>query len=170
MGLGRSKFILILIALAFIQISSVPFDLVLVAIATWAFFRPGREVLLEALIAGLLLDFLGKYTLGVNASLMVGATLLILVVKEGFLAMKTRPVEPNFWLAIPFLLLPLVFAIIVYPSLLNFFENGNFLIDFNSQRLIIDISFAVLIYPVLSFLSLRWQSDRPVQLDFRKKL
>ena len=170
MKLSQFKFLIILFILAFFEVGLVSFDLVLVAVVSWAFFRSGREVLPEAFTAGLFVDLLGKYPLGTNAAILVLTTLFILTVKERFLAAKSLPSEPTFWLAIPFLLIPLVISIIIYQPLLVVFTGGSFVLSFNFNRLIFDLILAFLFYPVFSYLSLRWMTDEAVQLDFRKQI
>lgn len=77
--------------LAVLQGSVLPLNLVLLLVLLWVVFRPIREALVIAFLAGILLDLAKSQTLGVSSLILLGASYLLHLYSRRF-----NPTHPVF--------------------------------------------------------------------------
>lgn len=167
---NQLKFLLILVAFALFQTTLFNFDLVLIAVLILAFLRSGKEILPNAFIAGICFDLFGRYPLASHSIVFLTLSLIILIIKEKLWAGKLRHAELNFLAGILILLLPEIFAIFLYDNLTGFLYQAQFSFTFEPMKLAVNLLASFVLYPVFSYLSLRWQEPEGIQLDFKEQV
>lgn len=157
----RYYFLAILFALSFLQTTIIPFNLLLLALAAWAFCRSLRELVIFAWLSGLLFDFLSGSPLGLGASFFLVFVTVLFFLRQRFIH---TALEPSIRAVVP-LLLTAVFLGQIFWQLFFALATSSSL-NFGWIQILIGVILAFAFFPVISYFSLRWQETEQLELRF----
>jgi hypothetical protein len=157
----RYYFLVILFALAFLQTTIIPLNLLLLMLAALAFCRTLRELLIFAFSSGLLLDFLSGMTFGLGSFFFLVFVTVLYSSRQKFIHTTYRP---DLKTVAPLLFFSVFLGEILWQVFFAYFTGQS--LTFPWIQIFVGIFISFVFFPTVSWLSLRWQETEQLGLQF----
>lgn len=160
----RSGFLyFFLLTLAVIE-SVIPFHLSLIGVLILLNFIPIRALIWLIFITGLALDLLLGNFLGVNSAIFIAISQISNSARNAFWPNLTYAQFRRHLIALT------IFQVIVLSRIYNFFYNlvsfGIVTFDFAITTIPVEIITTLILFPIISYLSFHWVSQKQLELKF----